>query len=270
MPDTLIERSDGVVTLTFNRPEKKNALSGENWADLDRTIIEVSKNASDRVLVLKGAGGCFSSGADLSGGLKPEESPETKSGLTGRAPQAVIWEVRTVGELIGRLQRLPKPTIAEVDGVAIGVSLGLALACDLIVCSDRARFAEVFVKRGLALDGGTSWTLPRSIGLRRAKQMAFFGEMLSAQDALAFGMVNAVVPAADLDRFGAEWAQRLAKGPTTAISLIKKLLDNSSQVSFEQAVEDEARSQQITFNTSDREEGIAAYLERREPRFTGT
>jgi 2-(1,2-epoxy-1,2-dihydrophenyl)acetyl-CoA isomerase len=270
MADTLIDRSDGVVTLTFNRPEKKNALSGENWADLDRTIIEVSKNAGDRVLVLKGAGGCFSAGADLSGGLKPEESKEKKSGLTGQPPQAVIWEMRTVGELIGRLQRLPKPTIAVVDGVAIGVALGLVLACDLIIASDRARFAEVFVKRGLALDGGTSWTLPRAVGLRFAKQMAFFGEMLSAQDALSWGMVNAVVPAADLDRVGAEWSQRLAKGPTTAISLIKKLLDNSSQVSFEQAVEDEARSQQIAFNTSDMQEGINAFMERREPRFTGT
>lgn len=269
MPDTLIDRSDGVVTLTFNRPEKKNALSGENWADLDRTIIEVSKNAGDRVLVLKGAGGCFSAGADLSGGLKPEESKEKKSGLTGQPPQAVIWEMRTVGELIGRLQRLPKPTIAMVDGVAIGVALGLVLACDLIIASDRARFAEVFVKRGLALDGGTSWTLPRAVGLRCAKQMAFFGEMLSAQDALSWGMVNAVVPVAELDRLGAEWAQRLAKGPTTAISLIKKLLDNSSQVSFEQAVEDEARSQQIAFNTSDMQEGINAFMERREPRFTG-
>jgi 2-(1,2-epoxy-1,2-dihydrophenyl)acetyl-CoA isomerase len=99
--------------------------------------------------------------------------------------------------------------------------------------------------------------------------MAFFGEMLSAQDALSWGMVNAVVPVAELDRLGAEWAQRLAKGPTTAISLIKKLLDNSSQVSFEQAVEDEARSQQIAFNTSDMQEGINAFMERREPRFTG-
>jgi 2-(1,2-epoxy-1,2-dihydrophenyl)acetyl-CoA isomerase len=157
-----------------------------------------------------------------------------------------------------------------VDGVAIGVALGLVLACDLIIASDRARFAEVFVKRGLALDGGTSWTLPRAVGVRHAKQLAFFGEMLSAQDALSWGMVNAVVPAADLDRVGAQWAQRLAKGPTTAISLIKKLLDNSSQVSFEQAVEDEARSQQITFNTSDMQEGLNAFMERREPRFTGT
>ena len=269
MADTLIDRSDGIVTVTFNRPEKKNALSSENWADLDRTIIEVSKNARDRVLVLKGAGGCFSAGADLSGGLDPLESTGKKSELTGQPPQAVIWELRTVGELMGRLQRLPKPTLAVVDGAAMGIALGLALACDLIVASDRARFAEAFVKLGLAVDGGTSWTLPRAVGLRSAKQMAFFGDMVSAQDALSWGMVNAVVPVADLDRVGAEWAQRLAKGPTTAISLIKKLLDNSSQVSWEQAVEDEARAQQIVFNTSDMKEGLKAFAERREPRFTG-
>jgi 2-(1,2-epoxy-1,2-dihydrophenyl)acetyl-CoA isomerase len=270
MPDTLIDRRDGIVTLTFNRPEKKNALSSENWADLDRTIIEVSKNAEDRVLVLKGAGGVFSAGADISGGLRTEESKESKSGLTGAPPQAVIWEMRTTGELIGRLQRLPKPTIAVIDGAAMGVALGLALACDLIVASDRARFAAVFVKRGLALDGGTSWTLPRSIGLRRAKQMAYFGEVVTAQDALSWGMVNEVVAADDLDRVGTEWALRLARGPTTAISLIKKMLDNSSQVSFEQAVEDEARAQQIAFHSSDMQEGIKAFMEKREPRFTGT
>jgi 2-(1,2-epoxy-1,2-dihydrophenyl)acetyl-CoA isomerase len=269
MADTIIERSDGVVTLTFNRPEKKNALNGQNWADLDRAVSDVSQNPRDRVLVLKGAGGNFSSGADMSGGLDPKDSKESKSPLTGQAPQPVIWELRSVGELLGRLQRLPKPTLAVVDGVAVGVALGLVLACDLVVATDRARFAEVFVKRGIALDGGTSWTLPRAVGLRRAKQMAFFGDMVNAQDALAWGMVTTVVAAADLERVGAEWAQRLATGPTTAISLIKKLLDNSAQVSFEQAVEDEARSQQICFHTADMQEGVRAFMERREPRFTG-
>jgi 2-(1,2-epoxy-1,2-dihydrophenyl)acetyl-CoA isomerase len=269
MPDTLIERSDGVVTVTFNRPEKKNALNGQNWADLDKAITEVSRNPDDRCLVLRGAGGCFSSGADMSGGLKPENAKDRISPLTGQPPQAVIWEMRTVGELIGRLQRLPKPTLAVVDGVAVGVALGLVLACDLVIASDRARFAEVFVKRGIALDGGTSWTLPRAVGMRRAKQMAFFGEFVNAQDALAWGMINEIFPADDLDRVGMEWAKKLAAGPTTAISLIKKLLDNSTQVSFEQNAEDEARAQQIAFHTADMMEGIKAFGERREPRFTG-
>jgi 2-(1,2-epoxy-1,2-dihydrophenyl)acetyl-CoA isomerase len=268
MSDTLIERKDGVVTVIFNRPEKKNALTANNWADLDAVLRDVAKSSSDRVLVLKGAGGCFSAGADLSGGLNPDKQKE-KSGLTGEPPQGVIHEMRTVGELIGRLQRLPKPTLAVVDGVAVGVALGLALACDLIVASDRAQFAEVFVKRGLALDGGSSWTLPRAIGLRRAKQMAFFGEMLSAQDALAWGMINKVVPAEDLEREGWDWASKLAASATVAIGLIKKQLDMSSLVSFEQAVEDEARAQHMTFTTADMHEGVRSFLERRPPRFTG-
>ena len=177
--------------------------------------------------------------------------------------------MRIVGEIIGRLRRLPKPTLAVVDGVAVGVALGLVLACDLIVASERARFAEVFVKRGLALDGGTSWTLPRVVGVRRAKQMAFFGEMLSAQDALAFGMVNEVVPVEDLERVGSAWASRLASAPTTAVSLIKRLIDDGSQQGFEQTIEDEARAQHVVFTTTDMHEGLAAYFERREPRFTG-
>jgi 2-(1,2-epoxy-1,2-dihydrophenyl)acetyl-CoA isomerase len=178
--------------------------------------------------------------------------------------------MRAANEIIARLQRLPKPTIAAVDGVAIGVALGLALACDLVVATDRARFCEVFVKRGLALDGGTSWTLPRHVGLRRAKQMVFLGEMVSADQALAWGLVNEVVAPEELAETSMDWARRLAAGPTTALSLIKRLLDASSSSSFEEAVENEARSQHIAFTTDDMGEGIQAFLERREPRFSGT
>jgi 2-(1,2-epoxy-1,2-dihydrophenyl)acetyl-CoA isomerase len=177
--------------------------------------------------------------------------------------------MRIVGDLINRLHRLPKPTLAVVDGVAMGVALGLVLACDLAVASDRARFCEVFIKRGLALDGGTSWSLPRVIGLRRAKRMAFFGDMLSAQEALDFGLVNEVVPAEQLDALAETWGRRFADGPTTAFGLIKRMLDESSGRSFEQATEDEARAQHVAFTTSDMREGIQAFLERRDPRFTG-
>ena len=267
MSDTLVERSDGLVTVTFSRPHRKNALNAANWADLDTALREVARNPRDRALLLTGADGNFSAGADLSGGAG--DGAAGKSGLTGQEQQAIVHEMRVVGEISRQLHRLPKPTLAVVDGVAVGVALGLALACDLIIASDRARFSAIFIRRGLALDGGNSWTLPRAVGLRRAKQMAFFGDMVSAADALTWGLVNEVVPASELSKTGREWGRRLAAAPTTAISLIKRQLDDGALLTFEQAVEMEAQVQHITYTTSDVREGITAFLERRDPRFTG-
>lgn len=267
MSETLVERRDGIVTVTFNRPEKKNALNGANWADLERVTSEVMANRADRVLVLKGAGSDFSSGADLSGGLSGGGGPNQ---MEGESPgQAILHEMRSVGEIVNRLHRLPKPTLAVVDGVCVGVAFGLALACDLVIASDRSRFGAVFAKRGLALDGGLSWSLPRAVGMRKAKQMAFFGEMVSGPEALECGMINACVPADELHRLGEEWAARLGASATTALGLIKRQMDASSAIPMDKAVEDEARSQHITFTTSDMHEGIRAFMERREPRFTG-
>ncbi|GLX02661.1 enoyl-CoA hydratase [Microtetraspora sp. NBRC 16547] len=265
---TLVERSDGLVTVTFNRPAVKNALNAENWQDLDLILTEVTHNPDDRALLITGAGGNFSSGADLSGGLN-EDAGEERTGLTGRRQQSTLHEMRNVNLLINRLHRMPKPTIAAVDGVAIGVSLGLALACDLIVASDRARFCEIFVKRGLALDGGSSWTLPRNIGVRRAKQMTMLGDMVGAEQALAWGLVNEVVPVDDLLKVATDMGRRLAAGPTTALSLIKRLIDDNGALTFEQALEEEARAQHIAFTTSDMHEGVLAFVERRQPNFTG-
>jgi 2-(1,2-epoxy-1,2-dihydrophenyl)acetyl-CoA isomerase len=267
---TLVERSNGLVTFTLNRPHKKNAINGPMWAGLSAVLDDVYRNPGDRALLITGAGGNFSAGADMSGGAGSHEEAPQSTGLAGQGPaQAIVHEMRIVGEIIRRLHRLPKPTLAVVDGVAVGVSLGLVLACDLVIASDQARFAEIFVKRGLALDGGNSWTLPRTVGLRRAKQMAFFGDMVTAADALAWGLINEVVPAGQLTATGQEWGRRLATAPTTAISLIKRQLDDSGLLTFEQAVEMEAAAQHVTYTTADTKEGIMAFLERRDPRFTG-
>ena len=256
-----VERRDGLVTITLDRPEKKNAVDARMWNELDRAVAEVAADPNDRALMLTGAGGNFSSGADLSG--------STGKGLTGGPLQPIVQEMRIVGDIVLRLQRLPKPTLAKVDGVCVGVSLGLALACDLVLASDRARFSEIFAKRGLALDGGTSWLLPQRVGLGKAKELAFFADMIDAKEAETIGLVNKVVSAGELDAVAEEWGRRLATGPTLALGLSKRLLDASSAVTLAQALEDEARCQHITHASKDVREGIAAFLERREPRFSG-
>ena len=257
-----VERREGLVTITLDRPEKKNAINAQMWIELDSTLAEVAADPSDRALILTGSGGNFSAGADLSG------NPSGK-GLTGGPLQPIVQEMRVVGDIILRLHRMPKPTLAKVDGVCVGVSLGLALACDLLLASDRARFSEIFAKRGLALDGGTSWLLPHRIGLNKAKELAFFADFVDAKEAESIGLVNKVVPAGELDAMADEWGRRLAAGPTLALGLSKRLLDASSSVTLAQALEDEARCQHITHASKDVREGIAAFLERREPRFSG-
>ena len=260
--ETLVERDGGLVTITFNRPRRKNAISAENWTDLEDILTDLEIDPTIRAVVITGAEGNFSSGADLAG-------DGANKGLTGRGVQPIVHEMRIVGRILSRLKNLPKPTVAAVDGVCVGVGLGIALACDLIIATDRARFTEIFVKRGLALDGGTSWTLPHQIGPRRAKQMAFFGEHVDAATALEWGLINEVVAPEDLAATAAEWGTRLANGPTTALSLIKTMIDAGSTSTFEAAIESEAAAQHIVFTTKDMREGFKSFLERRDPEFTG-
>jgi 2-(1,2-epoxy-1,2-dihydrophenyl)acetyl-CoA isomerase len=167
------------------------------------------------------------------------------------------------------LHRLPKPTIAKVNGVAAGAGCNLAFGCDLIVASDEARFSEIFARRGLSIDFGGSWLLPRLVGLHRAKELALFADILSAKEALDMGLVNRVVPAVDLDDFVDTWARQLAAGPPIALSMTKSLLNQSFEVSMAQALEDEGRCQTINFSTADTAEALSAFIEKRDPKFQG-
>lgn len=260
--DTItVEREDGLVTVTFNRPEKKNAINQACWDELEQVFHEVAADPEDRALMITGAGGNFSSGADLSGGLSSAEKTEMRP---------IMESMRSMGDILLRLHRLPKPTLAKVDGVAVGVALGIALACDLVIASDRARFYEIFAQRGLALDGGNSWALPRMIGLHKAKELAFFGDVVSAREAEAMGLVNKVVPVDELDAAADEWARRLASGPTLALSLSKRLLNSSFASSYEESLEEEGRCQHVLFTSKDMREAMVAYMERRDPHFVGS
>jgi len=255
----IVECSGGVVTVVMNRPELKNAANGTMWRELQGVLDDVATDRAVRALVLTGAGGSFCSGADLS----------DPSDLAGRPGDPPLVQMRALADLALRLHRLPKPTIAKVGGVAAGAGMSMALGCDLVVASESARFSQIFAKRGLSVDFGASWLLPRLIGLHKAKELAFFADILSAREAESFGLVNRVVPDDELDAFVDGWAARLAEGPTLALSMTKSMLNNSLAVSMEQALEDEARSQAANFGTRDTREALTAFVERRPPQFEG-
>ncbi len=255
----IVEYRDGVATVTMNRPARKNAANGTMWRELLETFEEVAADRQVRVMVLTGAGDAFCSGADLSGA----------AGVAGRDGDPYLLQMRALGDVALRLHRLPKPTIAKVGGVAAGAGMSMALGCDLVVASDTARFSQIFSKRGLSVDFGASWLLPRFIGLHKAKELAFFADIISADQAAEFGLVNRVVPAGELDAFVDEWAARLAAGPPLALSMTKAMLNNSFNLAMDQSLEEEARSQSVNFGSADTAEALAAFVEKRDPVFEG-
>ncbi len=260
MNGLLVERADGIVTLTINRPERKNAITGEMWLGLVEIFDDIASRRDERVLVITGAGDAFCSGADLS----------TAAG--GEAPSGAgssMASMRTVGRAALRLHELPIPTVAAVNGVAAGAGCNLALGCDLIIASDRARFTEIFAKRGLALDFGGSWLLPRLVGLHRAKELAFLADIIDAAEAERIGLVNHVVPH---DRLGAEVATlagRLTDLPPLQLAVIKRQLNDGLNRSMAEAIEFEDVAQALMFSSRDTAEAVLAFIEKREPRFTG-
>jgi enoyl-CoA hydratase/carnithine racemase len=259
METLIVERHGGVVTVTMNRPERKNAASAVMLLELVAIFEEIEANAEDRVMVLTGAGGAFCSGADLG-------DPKGPATDTSRSPLA---RMRRLGDVALTLHRVTKPTIAKVDGVAVGAGLSLALGCDLVVCSDRAKLSMIFSRRGLSLDNGGSYLLPRLVGMARAKEIALFGGMYSAEEALAIGLINRVMPADELDGFVDNWAATLAAGPPLALSMTKTLLRDSLASSLDEALENEARCQSVNFASQDTNEALAAFTEKREPTYIG-
>lgn len=254
-----IDRDDGVLTVTMNRPERKNAANGTMWRELGTVFEDVATDREIRVMVLTGAGGAFCSGADLA---DPRD-------MAGRPGDPYLVQMRALGDLALRLHRIPKPTIAKVGGVAAGAGMSMAIGCDLVIASRSARFSQIFTRRGLSPDFGATWLLPRLIGLHRAKELAFFADVLSADEGAEFGFVNRVVDDDALDDTVTTWARRLADGPPIALSLTKSMLNGSIGLSMEHALEEESRSQAVNFGTHDTREAIAAFLEKRDPRFEG-
>ncbi len=253
-----IEDRGPVRWLVINRPERKNAIPGDGWATLRDAFVDF-EGSDQRVLVVTGAGGDFCAGADL--------DPSRVEDLSGVA--AHQRRMKVVGAAALALHRLTKPSIAAVDGVAVGAGMNLALGCDVVVATTRARFSEIFVRRGLSLDFGGSWLLPRIVGLQRAKELALSGRMVEADEALALGLVLDVVDPDELEPTVARIADGFLQGAPVAQMFAKQAIDRSWDGSFEEALSWEGQSQSICLSTDDFVEGVLAFHQKRPPRWKG-
>jgi enoyl-CoA hydratase/carnithine racemase len=257
MPDDdvlLTTRDSGVLTLTLNRPRRKNAIDGALWDALRAQLTAARDDPAVRAIVLTGAGGDFCAGADLSGGVSHGHP---------------LDRMRRINEVALLLHELPVPSVAKVDGVAVGAGWNLALGCDLVVSTPTARFSQIFARRGLSLDFGGSWLLPKLVGMQQAKRLALLAEMIDAAEAHRLGLVTWVVEAAEIDGFVADLGSRLASAAPVAIAQSKALLHEGADRSMRDALASEARTQSINFATADAPAAFAAFTEKREPEFTG-
>lgn len=258
----------GVARITLNRPDAANAITPDQRNTVIRLLEEATTDLHVRVVVLTATGKHFCTGADLRvskipDNPRPEGAPERAVGDVGRNIK------RGAQRLVGAILDCEKPVIAAVNGTAAGIGAHMALASDIILVADTARFIEVFSRRGITPDGGGAYLLPRIIGLPKAKELIFYGDDLPAAEAERIGLVNKVVPAADLDATATDWANRLAKGPTKAIGLAKFLLNRSLDSDRQTAFEEEAWAQELASRTEDFNEGVQAFIERREVAFKG-
>ena len=251
------EVQDAVATLTLDRPEARNALDAALKRELLAAITAAGADPAVRVVVLTGAGAAFCAGQDLRETTGPDAPPLS----------TVLRE--TYNPLILAMRRLEKPILGSINGVAAGAGMGLALACDLRIAADTATFVLAFGRVGLVPDSGTTWFLPRLVGPAVAADLALVGDPLPAMEAERRGLVSRVVPAADLAAETRTLAERLAAGAPRALALTKDALNRSSEASLEEQLEREAELQGIAGRTADHREGVAAFLEKRAPRFTG-
>lgn len=259
----LIDREEDVVTLTLNEPERLNALSESIQQSLLEALQEVREPEEPlRCLVIQGAGDAFSAGGDIEA-MKERFETEMSPDVPVR-----YLEERT-NRLMAELVRFPAPTVAKVNGPAVGAGANVAIACDLQLASEDASIGFVFRQVGLAVDAGTSYLLPRLVGLNVAKELVYTGEIVNAERALELGLFNHVYPADEFEEKADAMIDRIASGPTVALRHCKRLLEEGLQKSLEEALQDESANQGIVFETDDHREGVEAFLEDRSPDFTG-
>jgi enoyl-CoA hydratase/carnithine racemase len=252
-PVLLSSDRNGVRTLTLNRPHRKNAINRELWIALGDALTAAGNDRGVGAVVIAGAGGAFCSGADIS---TPDDNHPA-------------YKMRLLTDVALALHELPVPTIAKVNGVAVGAGWNLALGCDLVAATPESTFSQIFAKRGLSLDLGGSWLLPKVVGLQQAKRLTLLAETIDADEAQALNLVTWVVSAAEIDTFVSDLAEKLVAGPAIALAQSKALLNEGADRTLRDALANEARAQAVNFATADAHEAYAAFAERREPSFTG-
>jgi enoyl-CoA hydratase/carnithine racemase len=244
---------NGVRTLTLNRPQRKNAINRELWIALADALTAAGNDRGVRAVVITGAGGAFCSGADIA---SPDDTHP-------------VYKLQRLTDVALALHELSVPTIAKVTGVAVGAGWNLALGCDLVAATPESTFSQIFAKRGLSVDLGGSWLLPKIVGLQQAKRLALLAETIDAAEAHALSLVTWVLSAPEIDDFVTDIADRLAAGPTIALAQTKALLNEGADRTMRDALANEARAQGVNFATEDAREAYAAFAERRDPSFTG-
>jgi 2-(1,2-epoxy-1,2-dihydrophenyl)acetyl-CoA isomerase len=257
----LYQCADSVLTITLNRPDKLNALTETMLLELADAFRRAGDDSTVRAVILTGAGRGFCSGADLSAAM---EQAMASGGMNYGANLR-----KTYNPLILGMRSLPKPIIAAVNGPAAGAGMSLALACDVRIAAESASFLQAFVKIGLVPDSGATWLLPRIIGAARALDLMLSGRKVNAQEALAMGMVNQVVPNDQLAAAVNQVAHEFANAPTKTIGYIKQAVEFALDSSLEAALNQEADLQDLAGSTDDHHEGVAAFLEKRSPHFKG-
>jgi 2-(1,2-epoxy-1,2-dihydrophenyl)acetyl-CoA isomerase len=248
--------ADGVAAIRLNRPEVYNALNDEITFELQDAFKQVAKDSAVRVVLLTGEGKAFCSGQDLKSGKSTERS-------------FIDSLHKRYNPIIRAMRELPKPIVGRLNGVAAGAGCSLALACDVIVASEEASLIEVFINIGLVPDSGSSYFLPRLVGMAKAFELCSMGSKVSAREALSLGLVNQVVPMAELDDTVKRYTGYYANAPTRSIGLIKKMLNKSATSTLDEMLEYEAFCQEIAGRSADYKEGVTAFLEKRKPNFQG-
>jgi 2-(1,2-epoxy-1,2-dihydrophenyl)acetyl-CoA isomerase len=246
----------GKVTITLNRPEVYNALNDEITFELQDALKAVIKDDNARVVILTGAGKAFCSGQDLK-----SSQGEKRSFLDSLH--------KRYNPIIRAIRSLPKPVICRLNGVAAGAGCSLALACDMIIASEEATLIEVFINIGLVPDSGSSFFLPRLVGMAKAFELSSLGSKVKAREAQEMGLINYAVAHDQLDAVVKEYADKFAAAPTKSIGLIKKMLNRSATATLDEMLDYEAYCQEIAGNSEDYKEGVAAFLEKRKANFKG-
>ena len=249
--------SQGIGTITLNRPDVYNALNDEITYELQDVLKAISIDDAVRVVVLTGEGKAFCSGQDL------------KAAPAGQKRSFMDSLHKRYNPIIRAMRELPKPIIGRLNGVAAGAGCSLVLACDMIIASEEASLIEVFINIGLVPDSGSSYFLPRLVGMAKAFELCALGSKIKAKEAAELGLINRAVPADQLDQVVEALAMQFANAPTKAIGLIKKMLNKSATSTLNEMLDYEAYCQEIAGQTSDYKEGVSAFLEKRKPDFKG-